>query len=126
VKVGGEQINQYASAGEPGVSTTGSIYRLGAQKEFLPDWFLGDSLGAGTTWSNEGSGSSSQGQTYDGSIAAKHQVGSWLFAGSVAIASASYRNDRAADNTILQSDSNAFMVGGRLRAAYDIVFKGCM
>ena len=124
-KVGGEDINQYASDGEEGFHTSGATYRLGGQKELLPGWFLGGSLGATTTWSTMDS-SSSQGQTYDGSVALKHEMGDWLFAGSFGIATGSYRNDRVAalpnGDIGLQSDSNALMVGGRLRAAYDIPF----
>lgn len=127
-KFGGEAVNQYASNGEEGYSTTGATYRIGAQKEFVPNWFFGGSLGAGTTWSNEGSGSTSQGQTFDGSVALKHQIGQWLLAGSFAVANGSYQNSRLVDasgvNAAEQSDSRALMIGSRLRAAYDIPMRG--
>ena len=52
-------------------------------------------------------------------------MGQWLFAGSFALASGSYRNNRLTDRPgvgALRSDSTAFMMGGRLRAAYDFPF----
>jgi hypothetical protein len=125
-KFGGQSIDQYVSTGDPGFSTTASVYRLGAQKAFRPDWFLGGSLGATTSWSRDSGGSTSQGQTYDGSLALKHQLGPWLFAGSLAFATQSYSTHRVVDlpgaRTTLQSSSNAFLAGGRLRAAYDVPF----
>ena len=123
-KAGGQSSNQYASNGEPGSTTTGTTYRLGAQEAIAPGWFLGGSVAGGTTWSSQGA-SSSNGQVYDGSLALKHQMGQWLFAGSFALASGSYRNNRLTDRPgvgALRSDSTAFMMGGRLRAAYDFPF----
>ncbi len=127
-KFGGQQTNQYSSGGEQGFEVTGATYRVGAQKEFLPNWFVGGSLGAGTSWANDGGGSTSLGQTFDGSLAIKHQMGPWLLAGSLAIASGSYQNNRFVNvsgvDASLQSDSSSLLVGGRLRAAYDIPLNG--
>jgi uncharacterized protein with beta-barrel porin domain len=124
VKIGGLSSAQYATADQPGYSTTGATYRLGAQKEFLPDWFLGGSLGATSTWASQ-EGSSSNGETYDGSLALKHQLGHWLLASSLAFASGAYQNERVTGEPgvgVLRSDSNAFMISGRLRTAYDFPF----
>jgi hypothetical protein len=125
VRIGGQAINQYASGDNPGFSTTGTVYRIGGEQEFAPGWFISGAMGEDSTWSSEGI-SSSSGQTYDGSLALKRQTGNWLFAGSFAVANGSYRNNRVVELpnvfAVLKSDSSAFMVGGRLRAAYEIPF----
>ena len=125
VRVGGQAINQYATGDNPGFSTTGAIYRIGGEQEFAPGWFISGAMGEDSTWSSEGI-SSSSGQTYDGSLSLKRQTGNLLFAGSFAVANGSYRNNRVVELpnvfAVLKSDSSAFMVGSRLRAAYEIPF----
>ena len=124
-RIGGQSIDQYASGGESGFSTTGATYRVGAEREFAPNWFISGSIGENSTWSTEGI-SSSSGQTYDGSLALKRQMGNWLFTSSLALANGAYRNNRVVELpgvfTALKSDSNAFMIGGKLRAAYAVPF----
>jgi hypothetical protein len=131
-KFSGQQTSQYETGGDPGYRATGTTYRLGGQREFMPNWFFGASIGTGQTWSQESGGSTGSGQTFDGSMALKHTVGPWLFAGSVALASGYFQNSRViglpgvgtlpAENAVLKSDPSALMAGGRLRTAYDFSF----
>ena len=122
MKVSGAVTNQT----DIGSSVSSVTYRLGGQKEVAPGWFVGGSLGTGTLWATGGSGASSSGQSYDGSVAVKRVQGAWLFAGSLALEGGSFANQRTVDlgqPAVLRSDSAALLVGGRLRAAYDIPFR---
>jgi hypothetical protein len=130
MKTTGQWDSQYANNGDPGYNVSSAVYRIGAQKSVAPDWYLGASLAGGTTWATEPGGSSGHGETYDGSIALKHTLGRWLFAGSVSLAGGAFSNTRVVDlpssgtipgiDTTLHSNSRMFLAGGRLRAAYDI------
>jgi hypothetical protein len=130
-KFTGSQTSQTSTTNMPGYQIAGTTYRIGGQHEIAPYWYLGGSFAAGQTWATE-SGGSSVGQVFDGSMAVKHTMGPWLFAGSFALATGSFKNDRSVNipavgafsgvNTLLQSDSKSFLTGGRLRAAYDFAF----
>jgi hypothetical protein len=130
-KFSGERTDQYSSGGDAGYRVDATNYRIGGQAEFAPNWFIGGSLSTGSLWSQEDS-SSGSGQTYDGSVAVKHTMGPWMFAGSIALAGATFKNDRLISlpavgttpgvNALLQSDSSIFVAGGRLRGAYDFAF----
>jgi uncharacterized protein YhjY with autotransporter beta-barrel domain len=99
-------------------------YSLGGQKEFSPSWFLGGSFTGGTTWTHDDNGGTGSGQVFAGSIALKHTIGPWLFAGSLAIGTNSKRfnSPDGMPGGSLQSDTNAFFTGMRFRAAYDFAF----
>ena len=130
-KLTGQWTNQYSNGGDGGYSVSGTTYRLGGQREIAPNWFLGGSIATGVEWAQEGD-SSSHGTTYDGSLAVKHTIGPWMFAGSVALASGSFQTNRLLDlpaigtapgfGAPLQSDSSIFLAGGRVRGAYDFSF----
>ena len=129
-KVTGQQSNQWETGDTLGYHVASTSYRLGGQREIAPSWYLGGSFAVGQTWaSTDGtaSGSSSgNGQTYDGSIALKHTIGPWLFAGSIALADGQFRSNRfvniPGEAASLQSNPTAFVVGGRLRAGYEFAF----
>ena len=122
-KAGGQVTNEDGYGG----SVTSSTYRIGGQGSFAPNWRLGAAFGAGAIWADEGNGSKGSGQTYDASVALKYSAGPWLFAGSLALANASYEHSRVIGlpdiSAVLQSNSNALLFGGRLRAAYDVPFE---
>lgn len=128
----GQWDNQWARDGDPGYAVSGTTYRIGGQTAIAPGWFLGGTLATGNSWASEAGGSTSTGQTFDGSVAIKHTIGHWLFAGSFAVATGSFHNDRLvslapagtlpAASALLQSDSNMYLAGGRVRAAYDFTF----
>ena len=125
-KFTGGWTNQYSTSDTLGYRVADTTYRLGAQHEVATDWYFGGSFGAGLTWATMNGGSSGSGQTFDGSLALKHTMGPWLLAGSLAVASGSYHNNRLLSlpgaSAVLQSDSNMLLVGGRLRGAYDFAF----
>ena len=124
-KGNGQVTNEYGLGG----SVTSSGYHVGGQGSLGPHWRIGAAFGGGSIWASEGNGSKGSGQTYDGSLALKYTNGPWLFAGSLAFANAAYSHDRVIDvpgavSAVLQSNSEALLFGGRLRAAYDIGFQG--
>jgi hypothetical protein len=128
-KVTGQWTTQSAGGDIQGYQVSGVTYRLGAQHAVAPNWYLGATFGFTQTWASMDGGSTSTGQIFDGSVALKHTMGPWLFAGSVAIASGAFHTNRAVGlpgvgssapiNATLQSDQTMLLVGGRLRAAYE-------
>jgi len=124
--VTGQQTNQYANGGTPGYRFDSMTYRLGGQKEFTPDWFLGGAFGVGTTWTQAGGSSTGHGQTIDGGVALKHTLGPWLLAGAIAVGASSNYIDRSdglpGSGALLRSDANTLFTGVRLRGAYDFAF----
>jgi uncharacterized protein with beta-barrel porin domain len=127
----GGWVNHGSDGSDPGYNVDGTTYRLGAQKALAPGWYLGGSLGVGQDWA-QAQGSSSHGDRYDGTIAVKHTLGPWLFAGSIALANEAFSTDRVVNlpamgtasgyNAVLTSDSSVFLAGGRARAAYEFSF----
>jgi hypothetical protein len=130
VKASGRWSNQWATGDIQGYHVAGATYRLGGQHAIAPDWYLGGSFAAGQTWATTNgtaNGSSSgYGQTYDGSVALKHTMGPWYFAGSVALASGAFHSARVIDlpgeSGTLQSDPSIFLAGGRMRMGYEFTF----
>ena len=125
-RVTGHRTDQYATDGAPGNRVDDMTYALGGQKEFAPSWFLGGSFAAATTWTHDDSGGTGNGQIFDGSIALKHTIGPWLFAGAIALGTTSDHHNSPPTGlpsvSSLQSNSNAFFAGARFRAAYDFAF----
>ena len=131
-KVTGNWTNLDRSSGQGSDSISAVTYRLGAQKQLAPGWYLGGSLGLGESWQSSDDGSSGNGQTFDGSVALKHVAGPWLLAGAVAMANGSFQNDRylslpatgtqPAVTAGLTSDTDTLLLGGRLRAGYEVSF----
>ena len=128
-KVSDTRMTQSATRDTEGYQVSQIMYRVGAQKEVAPGWYLGGSLGGGPTWSSSDNGSSGQGYTVDGSVSVKHVAGPWLFAGSLAMAYGSYTNNRLVQlpfggtaAAVLNSDSSMAFIAGRLRAGYEFTF----
>ncbi|WP_429225763.1 hypothetical protein [Inquilinus ginsengisoli] len=127
-KVTGRWTDQSATSDTQGYYVSGTTYRIGAQHEIAPDWYLGASFGFGQSWARMDGGSSGNGDTYDGSVTVKRVMGPWQFAGSVAFAGGSFEADRRVDipgiaSETLKSDPSIFLAGGRLRAAYEFAFE---
>ncbi|MBS7543819.1 autotransporter outer membrane beta-barrel domain-containing protein [Ancylobacter oerskovii] len=128
-KVAGSWMSQSQTRDTQGFDVSQVIYRLGAQKELVPGWYLGGSLGAGPTSSSSDNGSNGSGYTVDGSVSLKHVAGPWLFAGSLALAYGDYSNSRLVQlpvdgmaPAVLDSDTSMTFVAGRLRAGYEFTF----
>ena len=112
---------------QSGNATSATLLRIGGQAEIAPDWFLGGALGLGSGWSQNGTGVDGTAQIYDGSIALKHTMGPWLFAGALAFSStAMHLSPQSAllSGGALQGDATSYNAGLRLRAAYDFDFTG--
>ena len=127
-KVTGRWTDQSSTSDTQGYYVSGTTYRIGAQHEIAPDWYLGASFGFGQSWATMDGGSSGNGDTYDGSVTVKRVMGPWQFAGSVAFAGGSFEADRRVDipgiaSETLKSDPSIFLAGGRLRAAYEFAFE---
>ncbi len=127
-KVTGRWTDQSSTRDTQGYYVSGTTYRIGAQHEIAPDWYLGAAFGFGQSWANIDGGSSGDGDTYDGSVTVKRVAGPWQFAGSVAFAGGSFHANRRLDipgiaSETLKSDPSIFLAGGRLRAAYEFTFQ---
>ncbi|MGO4833653.1 autotransporter domain-containing protein, partial [Rhizobiaceae sp. 2RAB30] len=126
--VSGRWSDQDATGDIQGYDVSSTSYRIGAQYEIAPDWYLGGSIAYGQTSATMDGGSSGDGDTLDGSIALKRTIGPWLFAGSVALAHGSFDVNRQVNlpgySAPLESEPNVFLAGGRLRAAYQFAFDG--
>jgi hypothetical protein len=122
-QVNGRWTDQSTTSDTTGYHVSGTTYRIGVQHQVAPDWYVGGSLAAGQTWASTKGGSSGDGDTYDGSVTVKHLVGPWYFAGSLAMASGSFNNNRQVNflgnSQSMSSDSNIFLAGARLRAGYE-------
>ncbi|HEY9214971.1 MAG TPA: autotransporter domain-containing protein, partial [Ancylobacter sp.] len=131
-KVTGNWASQGQTGNTQGFDVSEVMYRIGAQKELAPDWYLGGSFGVSRSSASADNGSSGDGLSFDGSVSAKHVLGPWLFAGSLAVAHGSYDNSRLVAlpsvgtapgiYDVLDSDSSMTYVGGRLRAGYEFTF----
>jgi len=128
-RVGGVWENQSGHDGDPLARMSGVGTRLGGQWQVAPEWFVGGSFGYGQSWANAAD-FSSHGDLYDGSLSVRHTRNAWTFAGSLAIGSGQFANTRtfqlapvgtfAAMSSRYTSNSSALLIGGRLRAAYQI------
>ncbi|ANN77780.1 autotransporter outer membrane beta-barrel domain-containing protein [Bordetella flabilis] len=124
----GRWSDQSGTGETQGYHVSGTTYRLGGQRQIAPGWYLGGSVAAGQTWARMDGGSTGDGDTYDGSLTLKRVDGPWHFAGSVAMATGSFNNNRRVQlpgvDTTLSSSPNMFLVGARFRAAYEASFDG--
>ncbi|GAB4065482.1 autotransporter [Ancylobacter sonchi] len=121
--ISGRWTDQDTTRDIQGYEVDTTSYRIGAQHEIAPEWYLGGSFAYGDTSSSTDNGSWGDGYTLDGSVALKHVKGPWFVAGSLAMAYGSFDSYRrinlpfAAET--LESDPSIFLVGGRLRAGYE-------
>ena len=120
VKATGQHGTQF------GVANDSAGFHAGGQREIAPGWFLGGSLGFGSSWMNAG-GAASLAQSFGAGVALKHVQGPWLLAGAVAAGTTSTSITRPSGGTpgsVMQGDASVFQGGVRLRAAYDVAFTG--
>ncbi|KAA2211209.1 autotransporter outer membrane beta-barrel domain-containing protein, partial [Teichococcus oryzae] len=121
--VGGSVTRMATSAQDSGFRMSGVSYRLGAQLELSPGWFLGytGSYGTGRLRADE-AGSGTTSDYVDGSLALKRQLGPWLFALSATLGHTEQDNRRFIDiggmQATARSKSEIWSTGARLRAAY--------
>ena len=122
-QVGGRWSDQDSSGETIGYDVSNTSYRVGVQHQIAPNWYLGGSAAIGQSWAHIRGGSSGDGDIYDGSITLKHIKGPWQVAGSLALASGSFDNHRQVSipgvNERLDSDSDTFLAGARLRVGYE-------
>ncbi|WP_233236983.1 autotransporter outer membrane beta-barrel domain-containing protein [Bordetella sp. LUAb4] len=122
-QVNGRWTDQSSTSDISGYHVSGTTYRVGGQHQVAPNWFVGGSLAAGQTYARTKGGSSGDGDVYDGSITLKRVAGPWYFAGSLAMATGSFDNNRRVnffgDSSSLGSSSNIFLAGTRLRTGYE-------
>lgn len=103
-------------------------YRVGAQKEIAPDWFLGLAGAYITSDHRDRDGvSNADAHGFEGAIALKHQIGPWQFAAAAIIGQTWQDNVRYIDFDGLglsaRSKSETLYAGARLRASYEFAFK---
>lgn len=114
-------------SGADGFAQNSVSFRAGAQWEIAQDWFLGATAAYTSSW-GEGSGgdSSFDGNSGDVSLALKHQVGPWLFAGAAnlgyGVNTIRHRFDLGDELWTTSNDSTVWTAGLRARAAYEFAF----
>lgn len=111
------------SAGD-GYSRRGMSYRMGAQWEIRPDWFVGATAAYSTnTLDTSDHLTSIRGRSGDLAVSLKHQRGAWLFAGALHAGYGRYDSSSlfaVGDDLWRAENSNDVWTGGaRLRAAYE-------
>jgi len=112
-------------ASQAGTDNDSLAWHLGVQKEVAADWFVGGAFGMGSSWLQNGGLVTGRGQSFDGSLALKHTMGPWLLAAALAVATSTTHYQRSVvTGGTMQSDSNMFQSGLRLRGAYDFAFTG--
>lgn len=107
---------------QSGTTDSTAVLRIGGQKQVAPDWFLGGAFGAGSHWTENGSRTAGAGQVFDGSVALKHTIGPWLFAGALGFSSTATHLTPSGPG--LGGDANVYGAGLRLRGSYDFAFSG--
>ncbi|CAH1651485.1 Autotransporter domain-containing protein [Hyphomicrobiales bacterium] len=125
-RVTGSWTRQSSSHDVTGFSQRAATYRLGAQHEFLKDWFLGGTIGYTHSNLSDSHGfSRTSGDALDVSLALKHQIGPWLLAASGHLGWGRYDTDRVLNigPSLAASGgtSTVWTAAGRLRANYEIV-----
>ncbi len=112
-------------ASHESIYSAGRTWTVGAQDEIAPGWYLGGAFSIGDSSSSSGNAVWSRAQSFEGSVALKHTMGPWLFAGAMFVDLASTHLTRPtgpAASSVLQSDANTYTSGVRLRGAYDFAF----
>jgi len=102
-------------------------FRVGAQVEVAPDWYVGSTAAYTRTWTDFTDGSATgSGQRGDAGLSLKHTIGPWYLAGGFNIGYGAYEYDRVITTTgtayNASSSPDVLTVAGRLRAAYEFAF----
>ncbi|HWL30773.1 MAG TPA: autotransporter outer membrane beta-barrel domain-containing protein [Xanthobacteraceae bacterium] len=126
-RVIGSKTTQRETAEAAAYDHTQMTYRGGLQKEFAEGWFVGGTIGFSQSWLRDPDGlSTSRGNSVDGAVSLKRQLGPWLFAVSGQLGFGNYMTDRTFD--IAQSlsyasgTSNIWTAAARLRASREFAF----
>jgi len=127
-KVTGAHWNQSESASTFGYSQNSISYRLGAQWEFKPDWFLGGSAAFTSSWGGaDDNFTESTGKSGDVSISLKHQMGAWYIAGAAHVGYGTFEVDRVFsigdDLWLAETDNDVWTAAFRGRVAYEFAFE---
>ncbi|MDF3837836.1 autotransporter domain-containing protein [Cupriavidus basilensis] len=127
-RITGNLVNRSASGDDSGYRTKQATYQFGLQKEIARDWFLGGSLSysSATTTADQNAVDVSS-NTISAGLAIKRQIGPWLFAAAVRGGYEASEMTRAVSlpsfNARAKSSPDAYHLGGRLRASYEIGFR---
>ncbi|WP_164844739.1 autotransporter outer membrane beta-barrel domain-containing protein [Brucella pituitosa] len=120
--------NQSESASSFGYSQDSFSYRMGAQWEFKPNWFIGAS-GAYTSSIGHSEDGYTETESDNGDIAIslKHQMGAWYFAGAAHLGYGRVTTDRifsmGNDLWFAEVDSDVWTAALRGRIAYELAFE---
>ncbi len=118
----------YTPSDGAGFSVDTLTYRIGAQKELAPGWFLGASASYNFGWYDaSGTAASSDGQGADIAFSVKREIGPWLFSGAVQFGystfDASRQNVAGTSYYLSECSYDVYTVGGRFRVEYEILFQ---
>ncbi|MQT14667.1 autotransporter outer membrane beta-barrel domain-containing protein [Segnochrobactrum spirostomi] len=127
-RVVGSRMARFGGSDGEGFNQSGMSYRVGAQWEVAPDWYLGATAAYNMSWLQASSGlSSTNGTGGDVSVALKHQMGPLLLAASLQAGYGTYETN----NTLVvgtqqgaaSNDTDLWTAGLKLRAAYEFAFQ---
>ncbi|MBI6630802.1 autotransporter outer membrane beta-barrel domain-containing protein [Pontibaca salina] len=115
-----------SSAGD-GFDNHATTLRMGAQKEFASNWFLGGSLGFGQTSGTSADGfTKNTGDSVAAALALKYQMGPWLFSGAAHLGYGGYTMEHVFDvgDAVWAATASPHVgtAGLRLRADYELAF----
>jgi uncharacterized protein with beta-barrel porin domain len=125
-RVSGARSKQSNVADASGYTSNNMTTRFGGQRAIAPGWFLGGAFGFGQNWTKMDGGSTGGGHIFEGSAALKYSDGPWLVAVSATLGGGAHTTNRTINlpwvSTVLSSNQNVFLAGGRLRTAYEFAF----
>lgn len=121
----GSRIRRSEGEAGDGYSRRGTSYRVGAQWEVRPNWFVGATAAYDTTTLDTSDRLTSiHGQSGDVAVSLKHQRGPWLFAGALHTGYGRYDSSslfHVGDESWVAENASKVWTGGvRLRAAYEL------
>src|SRR5690606_12396982 len=124
-RVTGSRTKRSDSSASDGFSRRGTSYRVGAQWEVQPDWFVGATAAYSTdTLDTSDHLTTISGESGDVAVSLKHQRGAWLFAGALHAGYGRYDSNSlfVVGNEVWSSENanDVWTAGARLRAAYEM------
>lgn len=124
-RVSGFRTTHDSSARSDGFSRDGMSYRVGAQREIRPDWYVGATAALNTSSLHTNDRLTSiRGDGGDVAISLKHQNGPWLLAGAMQAGYGRYDSDSlfmvGRDMWSAENESDVWTAGVRLRASYEL------
>jgi len=124
----GSRLSRTASGRGEGFEQDSMDYRIGAQWEIAPDWYLGATAGYNNSWLTTSDGlSTTTGTGGDVSVALKHQMGPLLLAASVYGGYGTFDTDNDLVIGALEgnasNDTEVWTAGLKMRAAYEFAFE---